>query len=99
MGGSEELLGLPTQIESPRAPGSAGLCALRGRIRAALSCNWGGRFQIAGTSRFLRRLRTKARRRRFTTRRSIFDQNAAKKSTADTRDRNTMNQIARKAIQ
>src|SRR5207249_471224 len=34
--------------------------------------------QVAGTSRFLRRLRTKARRLRFTTRRSILYQKAAK---------------------
>ena len=35
-------------------------------------------FQVAATSRFLRRLRTNARRRLFTTCRSIFDQKATK---------------------
>ena len=38
----------------------------------------GSAHQVTGTSRFLRRLRTKARRRRLTTWRSIFDQNATK---------------------
>ena len=41
-------------------------------------CGIAANYQVTGTSRFLRRVRTKARRRRFTTCRSILDQKAAK---------------------